>query len=352
MKKRFFAAAVLLLLVCVCMPVSGSSDSVAGDALVEGITAYQKEDWATALFFLRKAAALPEGNTSDVWYLLIMSEMFSGDYTSAIEDCSLFLNEFSENIYKPYVLYQQGRALHFTGKNQEAAEVFAQFCGMYPSHELYSSALFWLAEAFYAEYNYEPAKALYERIVTEFYRESKALDAQYRLETIEQREREHKLLYLLKVTGEEYLAAKENYARQLRQYQSEELISLRQQLKEMETQLAATEQELQRVRSEYAQSETKIKTLEARNQELQTAAQYTLSAADTALEVNEDDNGSADFDTELKSQTEDAGTQDVLPGKTEVSALNELRIRVEELRSLLDSGIEKNTSESELEVHE
>lgn len=352
MKKRFFAAAVLLLLVYVCMPVSGSSDSVAGDALVEGITAYQKEDWATALFFLRKAAALPEGNTSDVWYLLIMSEMFSGDYTSAIEDCSLFLNEFSENIYKPYVLYQQGRALHFTGKNQEAAEVLAQFCGMYPSHELYSSALFWLAESFYAEYNYEPAKALYERIVTEFYRESKALDAQYRLETIEQREREHKLLYLLKVTGEEYLAAKENYARQLRQYQSEELISLRQQLKEMETQLAATEQELQRVRSEYAQSETKIKTLEARNQELQTAAQYTLSAADTALEVNEDDNGSADFDTELKSQTEDAGTQDVLPGKTEVSALNELRIRVEELRSLLDSGIEKNTSESELEVHE
>lgn len=356
MKKKLLAAAMGIWAVytgvlCAAEAVSDGAaaeitDSSASGALVQGVTAYQQEDWATALFFLRKAVSLPEGRTGDTVYLLIMSEMFSGDYVSAVDDCAVFLQEYPDHLYTPYVLYQQGRALHFIGKNQDAADVFTALCAAYPEHDLYSSALFWLAESFYSEYNYEPAKALYERIVSEFYDSPKALDAQYRLDSIDQREREYKLLYLLKVTSEEYLAAKEDYARQLRLYQSEELLSLRRQLNETEAQLAATERELESVRAEYSQSEIKIQTLEQRNSELQQAAQFALSAADTALEDApaslEDSSGGAEESVAAAEQggaadaPPEAATADSLQERTEVSALYELRARIAELRRLLD----------------
>ena len=335
MKKKLLAAAMGIWAVytgvlCAAEAVSDGAaaeitDSSASGALVQGVTAYQQEDWATALFFLRKAVSLPEGRTGDTVYLLIMSEMFSGDYVSAVDDCAVFLQEYPDHLYTPYVLYQQGRALHFIGKNQDAADVFTALCAAYPEHDLYSSALFWLAESFYSEYNYEPAKALYERIVSEFYDSPK---------------------YLLKVTSEEYLAAKEDYARQLRLYQSEELLSLRRQLNETEAQLAATERELESVRAEYSQSEIKIQALEQRNSELQQAAQFALSAADTALEDApaslEDSSGGPEESVAAAEQggaadaPPEAATADSLQERTEVSALYELRARIAELRRLLD----------------
>ena len=63
--------------------------------------------------------------------------------------------------------------------------------------------------------------SLYERILNEFPDDPKASAAQYRIETINQRSREEKLLYLLRETGEEYLSAKEAYERQLKLYSSE-----------------------------------------------------------------------------------------------------------------------------------
>ena len=79
-----------------------------------------------------------------------------------------------------------------------------------------------------------------------------------------QRGREEKLLYLLKQTGEEYLAAKEEYERQLRLYNSESLSSTRQKLnaaqaknEELERQVAALELQIEELKNRtYEEDET------------------------------------------------------------------------------------------------
>jgi hypothetical protein len=90
---------------------------------------------------------------------------------------------------------------------------------------MYAAALFWIAECFYSGYNFEQARPIYERVVDEFPKDAKAIDAKYRLDSINQRLREEKLLYLLQQTGESYLSSKENYEKALRRYELENVLN-------------------------------------------------------------------------------------------------------------------------------
>ena len=77
---------------------------------------------------------------------------------------------------------------------------------------------------------------------------------------IAQREREEKLVYLLKVTGEENLSAREEYERQLRLFQSQDKMGVRKALSDAENRIAELEallsekqhqnEELQKLNSE------------------------------------------------------------------------------------------------------
>lgn len=200
------------------------------DDLIQGFQAYSNKDWTSASFFLRKAVVNPENSTADVWYMIISSQMYAQNYSSAINDCDNFLQNFSESELVPYVEYQKGRALHFLGQNDAAVLTLSDFCHQYPENKMYASSLYWLGECFFDDYDYESAKNLYETVVAEFPNSDKVEDAQFKLDVISQREREQKLLYLLKMTGEEYLSSKENYEKQIREYQTQDLVSLRRQL--------------------------------------------------------------------------------------------------------------------------
>ena len=249
MKRRSACVALLVLFVAVSFP---QTTQQAEKALVQGFEAYRNEDWTSALFFLRQAVATPAISTDETWYMLIMSEVYAGEYAAANADCERFIKQFSFSQYMPYIQYQKGRCLHYLSQNETAIIVLSDFCHQNPTNPLYASALYWIAEAFFAEYNYESARALYERIVVDFPDDAKVGAAQYRLDSIDQRGREEKLLYLLKVTGEENLAAREEYERQLRQYEAEDRLGLRQQLSASEARVAALERELAAARAENA----------------------------------------------------------------------------------------------------
>jgi hypothetical protein len=88
-----------------------------------------------------------------------------------------------------------------------------EFCHEYPNHELYPSALFWIAESFFARENYDSAESLYARIVTGYPFNSKQNDAQARLEIIRLVKKNNDQLALLKQTGELTLAEKNEYER-------------------------------------------------------------------------------------------------------------------------------------------
>lgn len=252
MKATKALVAPVAALAFLTIPVStfAQSSSPTAAALVQGFEAYRQEDWTSALFFLRKAVADSTVSTDETWYMLIMSEVYAGEYAAANADCDRFIKLFTFSQYMPYIQYQKGRCLHYLNQNENAVLVLSDFCHQNPESALYASALYWIAEAFFSEYNYDSARALYERIVIDFPDDAKVGAAQYRLESIDQRSREEKLLYLLKVTGEESLAAREEYERQIRQYEAEDKLGLRKQLNLAEARVSALERENAALRAE------------------------------------------------------------------------------------------------------
>jgi len=224
MKKIFTLAVIFMVLLCSSVTAQSSSD------YSQGLEAYRKNDWTSAMFFLRKASAAKNSSGDEVLYMLIMSEMYAGEYSSAKADCDKFFSQYPSSRYESYIRYQDGRALHFLNQNENSILVLSDFCHQNPGHDLYASALYWIAECFYAEYNFDTARGLYERIVSDYPDDAKYADARYRIEMIEQRYREEKLLYLLKVTGEETLAAREDYERKIKLYQAEDKMGLKKQV--------------------------------------------------------------------------------------------------------------------------
>lgn len=242
-------------------------------AFVQGTNAFKKGEWMSSVFLLRKALSYQENNNAETLYMLITAEMYAGEYKSAYNDCQQFLDNFSSSQYVSYILYHKGRALFYLGEYEKSILTLSDYCHQYPEHEMYASALFWIGESFYASFNYNESKLLYERILNEFPNDSKASSAQYRIETINQRAREEKLLYLLRETGEEYLAAKEDYERQLKLYGSEtaeevrrRLITLQEKnaqleskISEYEKNISALKEENKKIKDNYEKTITSIK---------------------------------------------------------------------------------------------
>lgn len=239
------------------------------DYLNKGLQAYKEGDWESAILLLKNAVSLPETSTPEVLYVLVMSEMFNGNYLDVLKDGKTFCNLYPESEYKVYVDYQMGRALHYLGKYVDSISVLQKFCADNQNNELFSSALFWMAESFYASYYFDEAKGLYERVVSDFPDSPKYVESLYRLDLIVQREKEEKLLYLLKVTGEEYISSKENYDRQIKQFNTEESIGLRNQLRIANDNLKKSQSELDIIREEKANLEAKYADLEKAYSELQ-----------------------------------------------------------------------------------
>ncbi len=225
---RFLSSVFILVTSSLFLPSSfiprgyceSVSDSI-NSTLAQGYKAFSQEDWISAVFFLRNAVSSPQGVSEEALYMLIKSEVYAGEYKQAQADCEYFMELYPVSMYSNVVLYQNGHLLHLIGKNENAILCLSDFCHKNPEHSLYAAALYWMAESFYEEYNFDDARPLYERVAREFPDDGKAPDSVYKIYMIDQREREEKLLYLLKVTGEENLAAREEYERKLRIYQAE-----------------------------------------------------------------------------------------------------------------------------------
>ena len=187
----------------------------ASTSLSLGYEAYASEDWDSAVLFFKKAQALGE-LTDESLYMMIRSQVQLGDFSGAQSSCELFLSSCKGSVYFPYVLYQNGKLLHLLGRNETAALYLCEFCKKNPGSPLYANALYFIAESFFAEYNFDEAKPLYTKIVCDFPASENVQDAKYKIRLIENREREEKLLYLLKAVGEESLSLREEYDRQIK----------------------------------------------------------------------------------------------------------------------------------------
>ena len=252
----------LLGIICAACLFCGASgmlfaSDASSAAYLEACKAFSRGEWESAELFLRKAVAYPQNNNADTNYMLITAEIYAEDTSRALKDTEAFLHNYPDSIYTPRIQYMRGKLLYSLGDYEKAIIVLSDFCHQNESSELYPSALFYIAESLYAGYKYDEAETLYERILTQYPDSDKVSAAQFRMESIAQRSREEKLLYLLKQTGEEYLAAKEDYEKQLRLYNSEAINTTRERLvdaqqknKELEEQIRDLETQIAELKAE------------------------------------------------------------------------------------------------------
>lgn len=242
-------------LICIFLFSVFSSES-ATLAFAEGCKAYSQGDWNSAKIMLKKAVSYPENLNADTYFLLIFSQINAGDNKGALEDCNFYLENFPNSLYYPNINYQKGKILYNLGEYEKAIIVLSDFCHQNENNELYPYALFYIGESLYEGFRYNDALEIYDRVVTEFPQCEKVPAAEYKIESILQRSREEKLLYLLKQTGEEYLAAKEDYEKQLRQYNSESVALTRQKLQETQSRNEELEQQIEDLQTEIANLKT------------------------------------------------------------------------------------------------
>ena len=269
----------VLALICSFSFFAFSSES-ASMAFVEGCKAYSTGDWGSAKIMLKKAVSYTQNQNADTYYMLISAEINAGDYKGALEDCNYYLEHFKNSIYYPRISYQKGKLLYNLGEYEKSIIALSDFCHQYENNELYPYALFYIGESLYEGYRYNDALEIYDRVVTEFPDFEKVSAAKYKIESISQRSREEKLLYLLKQTGEEYLSAKEDYEKQLRQYNSESVALTRQKLQEtqirneeLEKQIADLQMEVASLKAENEQKEALLSVMN-NNQKQNSENQY------------------------------------------------------------------------------
>lgn len=326
--------------------------------LEEGLAAYNSKDYANATILLREALAGESGN-SDVHYMLIMSEMYCEDYDSVISDCGRFASLYPDSPLLSNVNYQKGKAFHYKGDNDQAVMVLSDFCHENPKSPVYPSALYWIAECFYEDYNFQMAEGLFQRIIDVYPDDKKAVDAKYKIDAIAQREREQKLLDLLKANNAKFLEQKASYERQLKGMESADIASIRKELdaanariRELEAQLAQEKADAASAKADLAKAQAD--SAAAREQAAAYKADSDAARAEAAAYKAEADKARQSA-TPVASAAEpvaepvmasDAGSTSVSAtrrGITEQELL-ELKLRASQLQRLLD---EKSSSSRE-----
>lgn len=269
--KKLLVCSLSIMLLSGASELFAQSDSAAS-FYTEGCSAFFRGDWDSAVFLLRKTVADYSYNTDDANYMLITAEIYSGDTKGALVDCEDFLISYPKSRYIPRIQYTKGKLLFTLGEYEKAIVTLSDFCHKNEKNELYPSALFYIAESLYAGYKYDEAEAIYENIITNYPDCEKYSAAQYRMESIAQRSREEKLLYLLKQTGEEYLSAKEDYEKQLKLTNSdsvtrEKLVEYQQRNKDLEEQIQDLEEQIQEMKVLQAQKDAQIAQKEAEEEQ-------------------------------------------------------------------------------------
>ena len=202
--------------------------------LVKGLESYKIGNWEDTLFFLKRTNEFQNASSDVVYFFIIMAEINMGDFSSVYKDGLLFLKNFPNSAYFAEILYQTLYAGFELGMYEESINGFTKFIEQYPTNEKLDFAIFYTAESLYFMYEFENARAMYNQLIVNYPTSIKYIDSKYRIELLDHREREDKLLYLLRVTGEEALSLKELYERQIKELQGEEAVILRQRVLDLE----------------------------------------------------------------------------------------------------------------------
>lgn len=266
------------------------------DPLSSGLEAYSRSDWSTAVLSFRKAVTDPSAG-AEPWYWLVMSEISSGDYRSALDDIDRFTASFPGDKRIPDIRYQKGRVLFLLGSYEESIRTLYQFLVTWPDHELVPAAYYWTGECLFASGRFDEARAVFS-VVRDSYPQSVKVEAsRYRIALIDKNVKEGELLKLLKMSHEESLRVIEEYQRRDKTYE-QAIMAYQKRISDMmkDTRLGELEKQLGDEKSRNTILSDRIAELEMQNAELATALsqaghQVPIRDGDTVIpkDINSDD---------------------------------------------------------------
>lgn len=313
MKKTLFAA----MLLCTTLLAFGE------DPLMSGLDAYARSDWSSAMLSFRKAASVP-GATVEPWYWLIMSELSSEEYGTALTDIGRFQANFPGDARIPDTLYQKGRILFLQGRYEDSISTLYQFITGYPDHAMVSSAYYWIGECLFSVGRFDEAKTIFSLVIEKYPQAIKREAAWYRISLVEQKDKEEDLLKLLKISHEESLKIIEDYQRREKTYE-QAITAYQKRISDMmkDTRLGDLEKQLGGEKARNTSLQDRISQLEIQNAEL---------AAALAASGKEVPAGSVDSSVPADVMSGDSGARQ--------RALDELRAKAKKLQNSYESGTE------------
>ena len=95
---------IALFVFCFVFVSFAATQATTDDYLNKGLQAYKEGDWESAILLLKNAVSLPETSSPEVLYVLVMSEMFNGNYLDVLKDGKTFCNLYPTSEYKVYVV--------------------------------------------------------------------------------------------------------------------------------------------------------------------------------------------------------------------------------------------------------
>ena len=262
-------------LVCCVLALISGFFLFAQEPLMAGLDAYARSDWSTAILSFRKAVTLP-GAGAEPWYWLVMSELSSEDYTTALQDIDRFTASFPSDVRVPDTQYQKGRIQYILGKYEDSIKTLYGFLTSWPNHSMTPSSYYWIGENLYAVGRFEEARSIFNLVLEKYPDSVKREACVYRISLIDQTAKQDELLKLLKMSHEESLKIIEDYQRREKTYE-QAITAYQKRISDMikDTRLGELETQLGDEKVTNSKLLDKIATLEIQNAELVTALAMT-----------------------------------------------------------------------------
>jgi tetratricopeptide (TPR) repeat protein len=179
---------------------------------------------ATAEFRNAQEAAVTLDEWSRALYWVILSELGSTDYGSAIRDMDELEKHAPNSSYNRDMTYHRGRVYFNQGFFDNALILFRRFIDAVTDEDRESSdrraaAYFWTGETLFHMGRFDEAESFYGWVVTRYPGCPKYDVSTYRMDLIKQKKIEAELLALLQWSHEESLRTSEDFQRKIRTYE-------------------------------------------------------------------------------------------------------------------------------------
>ncbi len=153
----------------------------AQEYILNGLNAYSRGDWESAIEFFEYAAETQPSERKTALYWLIMAHTSAHNYPRALGYADSFLETYPEGDGAAEVLYQKGRVQHFYRKYAESSAVLRLFISQYPHHPKVPSAYYWIAENDFDRELFSDARRTFQLIVSTYPESGKVNAAQYKI---------------------------------------------------------------------------------------------------------------------------------------------------------------------------